>query len=220
MSDRTPTETLHAPTAEPPRQPQSRRPLWILGGLGATLLVATVILLVALFTRGGDDSSAFVAPTPPPTSPTSGAPSPGPSPSATQLDPPASGDSDTGTDTDTDTAQDTDGASSAPRLTSFDAPTSEGGCSKGGPATELVRPLVTVSWNSASAISAWYVNGSSDAAAAAYLQIPLAGDETDFEYDQVFPCNQESATFTITLVGDHGEHVSKTWTVENTGDTF
>ena len=210
MSDSAPTETLHAPVAEP----ASRRTLWIIGGVGAALLVATVILLVALFSRGGDDSAAFTAPTPPPSSPTSAVPSPTPSLPATQPDPPDSGDDET------DTAQDTSEASSAPRFTFFDAPTSEGGCSKGGPATELVRPLVTVSWNSASAVAAWYVNGSSDAAAAAYLQIPLAGDETDFEYDQVFPCNQESATFTITLVGDHGEHVSKTWTVENTGDTF
>jgi hypothetical protein len=53
-----------------------------------------------------------------------------------------------------------------------------------------------------------------------FMEVPLAGDESDFEFDQNFPCNQETAQFTITLVGDDGEHVSKTWTVENTGDVY
>jgi hypothetical protein len=210
MSDSTPTERFNSPVAqEPTTTPpgQSRRALYILIGVGAALLVAIIILVIVLLTRGDGTPTAAPAPSVTPTVSETPSDTPSPTPSETE----AESDDDGGG---------SDGASSDPRFTVFDAPSKVSSCSMGGPGADPFRPMVTVTWNSASAVSAWYVNGTSDAADSAYMQIPLAGDQTDFEYDQEFPCSQTTASFTITLVGKDGSHVNKTWTVQNTGDVF
>lgn len=101
----------------------------------------------------------------------------------------------------------------------FDAPASQR-CSAGGPGFPPTRPSFTVAWATAGADEAWFVNGTSDAKDSGYLQIPLNGSQGDFAYEQTVDCGDSSNVYTITLVGPDGTHVSKTWTVEITGDNF
>jgi hypothetical protein len=212
MSDDTPTERFEtpgdAPTERFPATPaagtttaatsSSRRLIIILSSVGAALLIALIILLILLFGQPG-----AVTPTPTPvessSTPTPSA-TPTPTPTATEDAPPP--------------------APSGPQFTNFIAPASQGGCSAGSPEFPAFTPRVKVAWTSSGADSAWYVNGSSDAADSGFMEIPLNGDQDDFPYAQDFNCSNDVNTYTITLVGPEGEHKSKTWHVENTGDTF
>jgi hypothetical protein len=220
MSDDTPTQNLgqaggDAPTerlAQTPadgsapavngRNASSRRTIIILSSIGGALLLAALILLIVLFTR--------------PTSST------GPTPTATTASPSATS---TQSATPTPEPSETDEGAPPPapagtRFTNFIAPATEGGCSPGGPGFPPTIPRVKVAWTSAGADEAWYVNGTSDAANSGFMQIPLSGNQDDFPYTQDFNCSNDVNTYTITLVGPGGEHKSKTWHVENTGDTF
>ncbi|TAL44674.1 MAG: hypothetical protein EPN91_04010 [Salinibacterium sp.] len=216
MSDDTPTErfdtpgdapterfaaTGAAPAAASPAAASSRRTIIILSSIGGALLLALIVLLVLLLARPG-----AVAPTPTPTE-SSTSPTPTETASATP------------TPTATPT-EDTPPPASGPQFTNFIAPSSQGGCSTGGPGVDPFIPKVKVAWTSSGATSAWYVNGTSDAADSGYMQIPLNGDQEDFPYSQDFNCSNEVNTYTITLVGPEGDHKSKTWHVTNTGDTF
>lgn len=62
--------------------------------------------------------------------------------------------------------------------------------------------------------------GTDDAVDSGFMQVPTAGDESDFPYPLQFPCNQDTQKYTLTLLGTNGQHVSKTWTVTNSGDNF
>jgi hypothetical protein len=76
-----------------------------------------------------------------------------------------------------------------------------------------------VSWESANAVEAWYTPSDEDAKDDNYMQIPLSGTQDDLTDEHLFPCGHENVvSYTITLVGPDGEHVSKTWTVTNVGD--
>lgn len=105
------------------------------------------------------------------------------------------------------------------RFTSFDA-SQELRCSEGGPGFDSTIPNVMVSWTTEGAAEAWYVDGESDAADSGYMQIPLNGNQADFPFDQPVSCATGEHTFTITLVGPDGTHLSKTTTVPVTGDQF
>jgi hypothetical protein len=52
------------------------------------------------------------------------------------------------------------------------------------------------------------------------MQLPINGDQNDFQYPVTLQCDQDKTTFTITLLGSDGSHLSKSWTVKNTGDKF
>lgn len=221
MSDDTPTARFEVP---PDGEGDvggrmSKTLIIVLSVASGLLLIAVVVLVTLLFSQGlggspaepvagvdaGASAGTDVSPSPSPSddgnsSPSteqsttpSAAPPPPPPPPPTQA--------------------------KGPRFTSFAAPASQG-CSAGGPGFEPTRPTFTVSWSTAGADQAWFVNGTDDAANSRYLQIPLNGDQSDFPYEQSVDCSDGSNTYTITLVGPDGNHVSKSWTVRVTGDHF
>jgi hypothetical protein len=100
------------------------------------------------------------------------------------------------------------------KFTSFKAPTTVR-CDAGNEDNQPPKPPITVSWTSANAVEAWYSPGNQDAKNKNYMQVPLNGNQNDFTDEHLFPCFDQgpSRDYTITLVGPHGEHVSKTWTV-------
>lgn len=103
-------------------------------------------------------------------------------------------------------------------FTSFDAPTTVV-CDAGNEDNQPPKPEIQVSWSSANAIEAWYTSSNEDAVDDHYMQIPLTGDQSDLTDEHLFPCfHDETADYTITLLGPNGEHVSKHWTVTNVGD--
>jgi hypothetical protein len=204
-----PTERLAQSGTEADGTPagRSRRTLIILASIGGALLLAVLILLVVLLTRGTgvpvalptDASTESATPSATPTSSESATPTP--TPSATENAPPPPSEP------------------AGPHFTNFIA-TQSIACSAGGPGVDPFQPRIEVAWTSDGADEAWYVNGTSDAADSGYMQIPVSGDESDFPYEQLFGCGNDQNKYTITLVGPNGDHVSKTWTVVNTGDNF
>jgi cytoskeletal protein RodZ len=100
------------------------------------------------------------------------------------------------------------------RFTSFKAPTTVT-CDPGDEDNQPPKPPIKVSWSSANAVEAWYSPGNQDAKNKNYMRIPLSGNQDDFTDEHLFPCFDQgpSRDYTITLVGPHGEHVSRTWTV-------
>lgn len=90
----------------------------------------------------------------------------------------------------------------------------------GGPGFESTYPLLMVSWTTAGADQAWIVQGTSDAADSMFMQIPLNGSQSDFQNELRLGCNGDPTVFTMTLVGTDGSHVSKSFTVQATGDVF
>lgn len=202
MSDETPTQKFEAPGVE--AEPKRRHRFTVIAAIGGALLLAVVVLLVILLTRGpaNPTPTPTLSPSPTPsatTTPTAtppASPSPAPTPAQTSNPPQATG----------------------PEFSSFVAPAEESRCSKGGPDFTAPLPLVKVSWATTGAVEAWFVTGTSDAADSRFMQIPLAGSQDDFPYPVEFGCSADSVTYTITLVGPGGKHVSKRWTVTNTGE--
>ncbi|HEX4057175.1 MAG TPA: hypothetical protein VHX87_02515 [Galbitalea sp.] len=81
------------------------------------------------------------------------------------------------------------------------------------------KPVITVSWASANAVSAWYTANDGDAANDMYMQIPLTGNQNDFTDEHLFDCfHRPSQAYTLTLVAPNGQHISEHWTVTNVGD--
>ena len=105
-------------------------------------------------------------------------------------------------------------ADTSPRFTSFSAPTTVT-CDAGDEDNQPPKPEIMVSWASTNAVEAWYSPGNQDAKNKNYMQVPLSGNQEDFDDEHLFPCFDQgpSRDYTITLVGAGGEHVSKTWTV-------
>ena len=105
-------------------------------------------------------------------------------------------------------------ADTSPRFASFSAPTTVT-CDAGNEDNQPPKPELMVSWSSVNAVEAWYSPGNQDAKNKNYMQVPLSGNQEDFDDEHLFPCFDQgpSRDYTITLVGAGGEHVSKTWTV-------
>lgn len=217
MASGGPTEPLSPKSSA--RGKKSRTLLFAILGVVSAMLIALIILIVLLTSvlRRSD------GPTPPDQAARSAGSSSSPSSAAS---PP----SDTSSDASipTSSTQTTPASSESPpattsdgaRFMSFTAPDVEPGCSMGGPGFDSTNPLVSVSWTTEGAEEAWFVQGTSDAADSGFMQLPVNGSAGDFPYESQFPCNAETATYTITLVGFDGEHVSRSWTVQNTGDIF
>jgi hypothetical protein len=215
MSDDTPTQKFpsQGDDVQEDLQEEKQKSKGLLIGLIAAgaLLLAAIIVLGVFLLRGQGDPVVADAPTP------SNSNSPTPGASAT---PEASA-----TPTPSATV-DAPGGDSAPpppppptgaAFSSFN-PTSQVRCEFSTPNFTPPTPIVEISWATIRADSAWIVQGTSDAADSGFMQIPLNGNQSDFPYELQFPCFQANATFTITLVGSDGHHVSKSWTIKNIGD--
>lgn len=211
MSDNTPTERFDAPVtgAAADEVTKSRTLLYVLIGVGVLLLVAIVILIATLLGRPGANAAD---PTASPTVTDSATPTPTP----TESSPSATPEPEVPEDEEPEPPAEPTGA----RFKTFNAPSSEDGCSPGGPGFPETRPLLKVSWSTAGADEAWFVMGTSDAADSGFMQIPLNGNQSDFPYPIEFNCSNDSTTYTITLVAPNGDHVQKHWTVTNTGEQF
>jgi cytoskeletal protein RodZ len=207
MSDDTPTQRFDAqpaPAGPSGDKAKSRLPL-ILGIVGGVLLLVVILLLVLLFrgqgtpqAAGTNSPIATTTPSPTPTPTTDPAtPTPTPSESHTTAPPPPPP------------------PSTDPAFTKFVVQTSINSCS-GGPYYTGAPPIVKVTWASIRTDSAWIVQGTSDAADSQFMQIPVSGNESNFPYEIDFSCGSPSSTYTITIVGSNGKHLSKHWTIKNT----
>ena len=97
-------------------------------------------------------------------------------------------------------------------FTSFAAPETQrcNSHGKGHQNTDL-----QVSWSTTDATEVWIAAGTEDAVSAGTEQVPLAGNQDSLPMPLELDCSSRTSTFTLTLVGDDGGHVSKTWTVTN-----
>ena len=84
--------------------------------------------------------------------------------------------------------------------------------------SEFGPPTLEIGWASEYAVSAWIWFDTDDAYGA--VEIPVSGESTDIPASFTYPCDHAEATFTITLVGEDGGHVSDSWTLTNIGDVF
>jgi hypothetical protein len=203
MSDRTPTERLDVP-AEPEAK-RRRGLLYSLLGVAALLIIGLVVLVVALLGKGSGQlvaaespsPSASLSPAPSASSEASETPSaaPSPSPNQTNAAPPP--------------------PSTKPKFTSFQAPNAENGCGA-GPYVSY-NPPVKVKWATANADSVWFVEGTSDAVNSHFKKGPASGNQDNFQGGPAsFGCDGQTHTYTLTILGKDGSHVSKHWTVKDT----
>ena len=210
MSDNTPTErfdTVSGGAAEEAKK--SRTLLYVLIGLGVLLLVAVLVLIGTLLSR----PTGSTGDPKPSSSPTDSAtPTPAPTESSASPTPEAE-------EPETEDPQPPAEETGA-RFKTFNAASSLDGCSPGGPGFDATYPEIQVSWKTAGADEAWIVMGTSDAADSQYMQIPLNGNQSDFQYPMTLSCSDPSTTYTITLVAPNGDHVQKHFTVQNTGEQF
>ncbi len=219
MSDDTPTQRLpqtpEAGSELVEERKKSRALLFVLLGVGAALVIAITVLLTLLLSGGGaaPQPSASASDTPSATPTTSGSPTPSatpsanpsvePTPSATAAPPPAPPAPDT-----------------SPGFASF----SQGqtvSCNSTNP-PGYVTPGITFSYTAKNASSVWFIFGEGDAADAQAFPMPISGSHNDvYGGSSVdYPCGAASAKFTLTVVGTNGQHVNKTFTVTNNGDTY
>jgi hypothetical protein len=70
-----------------------------------------------------------------------------------------------------------------------------------------------VTWATQNATQVWVAPGTGDAVSAGLEQVPLSGDQDSLPSPLAINCNAGSMTFTMTLIGADGAHVSRTWTV-------
>jgi len=212
MSDDTPTQRLPQGSAESElveERKKSRALLYILIGVGAAILIALIVVLVMLFTRDGDPESA-----PTPTTTTSSSPTPSDSPTP----------SETPTPTPTADPPPPPPPDTSPGFASFNLSTQNVQCQSppapGGGGVIPPNPQVRFNWTAKNAQAVWFVFGTSDAADAGAFPLPLSGNQDDVYHSansMEFPCYQAEQKYTITVVGNNGQHVSKTFTVKNTG---
>jgi hypothetical protein len=100
-------------------------------------------------------------------------------------------------------------AQPAGTFTSFVAPTT-GECQ--GRGRRQFGSDVTVSWATTDATQVWVAPGSDDAVASGE-QVPLSGNQDSFLTPLRLDCQNPTSEFTMTLIGDDGAHVSRTWVV-------
>ena len=181
--------TIPLPTQPAAGAPKPNRTLIIvLSVVGGVLLLSVVALLFLLLGRGlaGEPVSSVTETATPTATPSVSAT---PVPTQTQAAPPP--------------AEDT-----TPRFTSFNAVT-EVRCPNSGD-----KPEIQFDWDTANAVEVWYTSGHEDAVEDNYMQVPLSGSQNDLTDEHLFECaHRETGEYTLTLVGENGEHVSQYWTV-------
>jgi hypothetical protein len=180
------------PTRQRPERP-SRGPAILFVILAILVVAAIVVLLVIL--DGRLASSGTPAPSTSATAPTpaSSAPAARPSASATTAPPPVK---------------------AAGAFSTLVVPEAQGGCGRHG------APTVMVTWATQNAKSVWIADGGSDAQNAGGVELPLSGSQQNIPDSFTVDCGQRENTFTMTLVGDNGVHVSKTWMIRVDGHHF
>lgn len=187
---------MSSPQPAVPRSPRTLQiVLIVVGGVLALTVVALVFLLVGRNLGASQTTAADGQPTGVPTTSTTTAPPAAPAATPTPTVAPKPVDHST-------------------RFTYFHAVT-QVKCNRNSD----TKPLITVSWASANAVSAWYTANDGDAANDKYMQIPLTGNQNDFTDEHLFDCYERpSQAYTITIVAPNGQHISEHWTVTNVGD--
>ncbi len=214
MSD-VPTQRFDLAPTPPEGEPvkKSRGLLITLIVIGAALLIAVVVFVLILLL--GDRGGGTALPTPSPTPATSVTPSATPTPTPTPTPTTTSGGGSGG-----GSGSGGGGGTTQPTGAAFSSfsPVTQVHCEFAAPNFTPPPIPIDVKWSAIRTDSVWFVQGTSDAADSGFMQIPVNGDQGNFPYEIDFPCYQTSAVYTITLVGTDGHHVSKHWTVTNTGD--
>jgi hypothetical protein len=182
-----PLPPLVAPAPPSPRSGPPSRPSR--APLIAFIIVAVLVLVASSFLLYILTTRGLGTPSSAPTSSTPTAPAQTPPPPVTQAPPPAP----------------------AGLFTSFTTPASQQ-CDKHGKGRDSVE--AQVAWVTQDATQVWVAAGTADAVSAGGQQAPLSGDQDDLETPLVLDCASPSETFTMTLIGSNGAHVSRTWTVE------
>lgn len=215
MTDDTPTqrlpETTDAAGELVEERQKSKALLFTLIGVGAALLIAIIVLLIILFGGGGSGDPQA---TPTASDTESASPTPSDSPTPTESATPSS------TPTPTPTAAPPPPPDTSPGFASF----SRGAtvfCNGTFP-PGYVTPSITFNYTAKNASSVWFLFGEGDAADAQAFPMPISGNQNDVYGGSPveYPCGAATAKFTLTVVGTNGQHVSKTFTVTNNGDTF
>ena len=98
-------------------------------------------------------------------------------------------------------------------FTVFTVPQSQQCRGHGGPGKSQQDTSAQVTWATTNATQVWVAPGTSDAASVGGEQVPLSGNQDAFPDPLAVDCDKKSMTFTMTLVGADGAHVSRTWTV-------
>ena len=203
MSDDTPTVSFpESPGVfqRPPTRPRPPRrsngPVILFAILAALVVAAVIVLIVILDGRLASQNSA--SPSGPPTAPSSAGTSSAaasPAPVKTTVVPPPV-------------------VAPAGTFTSFIVPQAQGGCGRHG------DPTVQVTWSTSNAKTVWIEDGTVDAAGGGGTQLPLAGNQSDVPDTVTVDCGQRMNTYSITLVGADGAHVTKSWTIRVGGHRF
>jgi hypothetical protein len=192
MSDDAPTKRLPiTPPPTPPERPARRerreRP-------SRAPMIAFIVLLVLLLAAIGVLAYVLVTRGSTATAQPSNSPSASPAPVASQPTTPP--------------------APPPPGVfTSFVVPPSQQ-CSGHGNRRQSQETDAQVTWATTNATQVWVAQGTADAASAGLEQVPLSGNQDSFPTPLPIDCNQRSMTFTMTLIGADGVHVSRTWTVQ------
>lgn len=75
-------------------------------------------------------------------------------------------------------------------------------------------PSIQFAWETIGATEVWFTPQDADAVEEGTLQLPLSGSQDDLAQPILFPCTiQQRQEYTVTLLGEGGEHVSEHFTV-------
>lgn len=202
MSDDTPTQRIDAPGNTPVNEAvegegnKSRGLMIALIAIGALLLIGLIIVLIILL--GGKGTPVAVGTTAPSVSVTS---SQTPSVSATPTAP---------TTPTTTTAPPPPPPSTKPSITSYSISPSKLDCSNG-------TPNLSIHWTSVNGKNAYFGVNTNDAMTGGMgWVLPPTGSDADFpDGYRPYPalCGNDSTEYTITILGNDGSKVSKTFTV-------
>jgi hypothetical protein len=217
MSDDTPTQRLPETGADGElvaERKRSRTLLFVLIGVGAALLVAVTVLVTVLVLQPRPGTVPQADTTPPsnaePTPTESLTPTPTPTPTTAP----------TATPVETQAPPPPPPPDTSPGFAAFSAPNVQ--CPEPVDSGEELGPpaIIKFSYTAKNAQSVWFIFGTDDAADQGIFEMPLQGNQTHI-YDNndpiYFPCNAASSTMTLTVVGNNGAHVNKTFTITNTG---
>lgn len=210
-----PTERLATPqtgeTGELVQEERKNRRLFIiLGIVGGVLLLTVIILLALLLTQNNAHSTGAATSTP------SATPSATPTASSTPSATPTPTPTPTSTPT-TDPAPPPPPPTNTVKIDKFSG-TSTIRCNTQAP----VEPDYTLffEWRTTNAAQIYFGVATADASTGAFFtNLPPNGNsEDDFEYQLEFPCPAASQNYTLTVIGNNGDKVSKSIVVTNNGD--
>lgn len=215
--------TPSAPPPEPGRSDdRKRRGLLIaLIAIGAAVLVALIVVVILLLGHQNIAASS-VTPGAGDTASVSGTPSATPSSSAQAASNSTPSSASSNGSSSRSGSQPTGGAFTvfSPKTT---VACSSGGADAGNPGNPGYvppPPSIMVTWKAVRSQGVYFAFGNTDGASSGLTKLPVSGSEKDFDGQVTFPCSNASGQqeFSLTLVGNDGKHVMKTWIVKNIGD--